>query len=344
MGKRKKRGNGQGTAYKVGSTYRAVITRYIAGRRLTASQSGFATKREALDWCATNRVERKSDALKTFEDVWSEWASVHLPTISKKKADSYRAVYENSTDLYGVPFADLRVTDFQKVVNSRKESYYARKIFKSVYSMMSEYAIWNGYINNNYAELIELPAMEKPDKRPFTPEEISLLWDYNNKHRDKYSSAALIMIYTGMRYGEISTINPTDIHLEEGYLKGGIKTDAGKAGEILIIPKIRPLIQQVLMPINIINNITAEGFRKGYNRMQSEAGIPRHTVHECRHTTATILASEGVHPSVISEIMRHSNYSQTMEYTHVSRTEKIRALEAMEKVVIPTDKTNVTVV
>jgi integrase len=195
--------------------------------------------------------------------------------------------------------------------------------------MMSEYAIRNGYATVNYAELIELPPMEKPSKHPFTEQEISLLWDYYEKQNDLFSASALIMIYTGMRYGEISTIHPDDIHLEDGYLTGGIKTDAGKQGEILLIPKIKPLVEQVLIPINKLSNYTAEGFRKGFNRMQADAGIPRHTVHECRHTTATLLAVNGVHPSVISEIMRHTNYSQTMEYTHVPLSVKMDSLSLL---------------
>ena len=325
----RKRGNGQGTAYKVGNTYRGQVTRYEAGRRLTASRSGFKTKREALEWCASVRDIGKSDALTTFDEVWSEWADIHLPTISRKKADGYRAVYINSQSLQGKVFSSIRTADFQNVVNGRKDSYYSRKLYKSVYSMMSEYAIRNGYATVNYAELIELPAMEKPNKRPFTEQEISLLWDYYENHNDIFSASALIMIYTGMRYGEISTVKSEDIHLEQGYLTGGIKTDAGKQGEILLIQKIKPLVEQVLMPINKLSNYTAEGFRKGFNRMQADAGIPRHTVHECRHTTATLLAVNGVHPSVISEIMRHTNYSQTMEYTHVPLSVKINSLSLL---------------
>lgn len=322
----KKRGNGQGTAYKVGKTYRGQVTRYVAGRRLTASQSGFATKREALEWCALNGVAPLNEPYRTFDDVYSEWSALHYPTISEKKATDYKRVYTNSTELYDKRIKDLQVSDFQSVVNQQKETYYCRKLFKSVYSMMSDYAIRCGYITNNVAELITLPTMQKPNKRAFTTQEIDSLWEWYTEHHDLFSGSALIMIYTGMRYGEISTINPVNIHLQEGYMTGGIKTEAGKTGDILITDRIKPLIADILLPTNRVAEYTAEGFRHGYNRMQESAGISRHTVHECRHTTATLLAEKAVHPAVIASIMRHTNYAQTMEYTHVSRAEKLSRL------------------
>lgn len=326
MPRSKSRGNGQGTVYKVNGKYRAQVTRYEAGRRLTASRSGFKTKREALEWCALNRDKAKETVFRAFGEVSQEWAKTHLPTISPKKAADYRRVLENSEELAARKMEDLRAADLQAVVDRQPLAYYSRKLYKTVYSMVFRYGVSNGYCTTNYAEYIELPPMTQPDKRAYTSEEVARLWEYYDREKDVFSGAALIMIYTGMRYGEISTIDPEDIHLEEGYMTGGIKTEAGRQGEILIIEKIRPIIQDIMLPRNRVAAYSTEGFRKGYNKAQAAAGIERHTVHECRHTTATLLAAEGVHPAVISAIMRHTNYAQTMQYTHVSRAEKLANL------------------
>lgn len=53
------------------------------------------------------------------------------------------------------------------------------------------------------------------------------------------------------------------------------------------------------------------------------------TIHEARHTTATLLLECGVDPAVIVAIMGHSDILTTRGYQHV-RTE--RAMEALEKV------------
>lgn len=49
--------------------------------------------------------------------------------------------------------------------------------------------------------------------------------------------------------------------------------------------------------------------------------------HECRHTTATMLAKSGVQPAIITDIMRHTSYTQTMDYTHTGREDMIKGIE-----------------
>jgi integrase len=324
-----KRGNGQGCAIKTGKTYRAVLNHYENGKRYQKTKRGFKTKRAALEWCAANSTWASTDCAVTFEDVYKEWSAAHYPAISDKRVQMYTHVYDRSESLYNKRFKDLGVRHFQAVINSQKESYNTRKIFKVVYGLMSDYAIRAGYIATNYAKLCELPPETKPIKRAFTEAEIQKMEKHYVATKDLAAGAALIMIYTGMRWGEISTIKPKDIHIDEGYLIGGIKTDAGKRGEIVLIDRIKPMVKDLMLPSNRIGKLTSEGFRKAYNKMQEDLGIERHTVHECRHTTATMLAKAGVQAAVITDIMRHTSYAQTMDYTHTQREDKIKGIEKM---------------
>lgn len=324
-----KRGNGQGTAIKTGKTWRAVIQHYENGMRYQKTKRGFKTKRAALEWCAVNSSWAATDAAISFADVYKEWSAAHYPTLSKKRVTMYTHVYEVSKSLHVMRFKDIGVRHFQAVINQQKNTNAVRKVFRQVYSMMSDYAIRAGYITTNYAKMCELPPETKPIKNAFTTAEIAKIEKLYATTKDFAAGAALIMIYTGMRYGEISTIQPQNIHLDDGYLIGGIKTDAGKRGEILLIEHVRPMVADILLPENRIGKISAERFRYYFNKMQDSIGIDRHTIHECRHTTATILASLGVHPSVITDIMRHSSYSQTMDYTHTSREDKLSSLGKM---------------
>lgn len=326
MKKTKSRGNGQGTVYKDGKYYRAQVTRYEFGERATKSKSGFLTKADALRWCALNADFADAGFCPTFERVFTEWSAAHYPTIGAKKQEQYDRVLDRSSKIAKRRFNELTVRHFQSVINEQYNSFSVRKIFKNVFNMMSVYAIRNGWATVNYAELVELPPQEKPNKRPFTADEVKRVWKYWEASHNMYAGACLIMIYTGMRWGEISTIRPENIHLEDGYLTGGIKTTAGKAGEIILIDQIRPIIAEVMLPVNRVGKVTSEGFRKMYNQMLDASGVPRHTVHECRHTTATLLALQGVQPAIISAIMRHTSYAQTLEYTHVTRDVKLAEL------------------
>jgi integrase len=49
-----------------------------------------------------------------------------------------------------------------------------------------------------------------------------------------------------------------------------------------------------------------------------KAGLPDIRFHDLRHSAATLLLTEGVHPKIVQELLGHSNISMTMDvYSHV---------------------------
>ena len=50
----------------------------------------------------------------------------------------------------------------------------------------------------------------------------------------------------------------------------------------------------------------------------SQAGLPDIRFHDLRHTCATLLLTKGIHPKIVSEILRHSSIAITLDtYSHV---------------------------
>lgn len=90
----------------------------------------------------------------------------------------------------------------------------------------------------------------KSENRPveiFGIETIKKIRKYSNKNSysnklKKITDLTLIMLYSGMRSGEIRTIKKENIFLDKNYMIGGIKTDAGINRIIPIHPKIKELI------------------------------------------------------------------------------------------------------
>ena len=62
----------------------------------------------------------------------------------------------------------------------------------------------------------------------------------------------------------------------------------------------------------------------------AKAGVRRITVHDMRHTYATLLAALDVHPRVAMRILRHAQIDVTMNvYTEVSDAKTLRALKRL---------------
>jgi integrase len=69
------------------------------------------------------------------------------------------------------------------------------------------------------------------------------------------------------------------------------------------------------------------------HRVLKRAGLPMIRFHDLRHTAATMLLSNGVHPKVASEMLGHSTVSITLDlYSHVSKNMQQQAAETIDRV------------
>ena len=86
--------------------------------------------------------------------------------------------------------------------------------------------------------LLDLTNYKKPEKDAFTDAEVDALWhDYlgmeangtiGNDLKHPFTGYILIMIYCGLRFGELSTIRIENIDLDAREMMGGIKSELSK--------------------------------------------------------------------------------------------------------------------
>ena len=68
----------------------------------------------------------------------------------------------------------------------------------------------------------------------------------------------------------------------------------------------------------------------GGRGLLGRAGPPRIRFHDLRHSCATLLLSEGLHPKIVSDLLGHSQIGITLDlYSHVTATMQAVAAEAM---------------
>jgi integrase len=70
--------------------------------------------------------------------------------------------------------------------------------------------------------------------------------------------------------------------------------------------------------------------QRSFFPLLARAGLPRIRFHDLRHSCATLLLGEGVHPKIVSDLLGHSQIGITLDlYSHVTATMQAVAVEAM---------------
>lgn len=335
-----KRANGQGSVYKAKSGHwRAAITigykidENGKKQRIVKTKTGFTKKTEALAYLNELRNQPINvDIGISFKALYDLWSVSHFERVSNDTSNGYKAAYRHCESLCNISFVNLKTADLQAVVDKCEKGRRSKGDIKSLFNNMYKYAIENDYLNKNYAEYIKLPPKEKSSHDAFTVAERNALWKDFDTTGDIFTAQVLMMIYMGLRFGEFSTITKDNVHLDERYIIGGIKTDAGRNRTIPIAEIIYPLVE---MNFNQrgdkLLTVHEKVWYSRYRDVLKRCNCRELDAHCCRHTCATALAEAGVSPAVIKAILGHEDYSTTLLYTHISKEELIKAANMQYK-------------
>ena len=73
--------------------------------------------------------------------------------------------------------------------------------------------------------------------------------------------------------------------------------------------------------------------KRSFNPLLERAGLPRMRFHDLRHTAATLLLAQGVHPKIVQEMLGHASISLTLDtYSHVTPSLQAEAAEKMQAI------------
>lgn len=277
----------------------------------------YKTRPEAMIGLAEyNKDPYDIDARKiTFKEMYEKWSKEKYKIgkddeASKSLIDGYTTAYNNSSTLYDIAFNDIRAHHMQDIIDTLGLGYSSNNKLNGLFNQMYAYARKRDIVEKDYSEFVKVPADDKPSsKKPFTDDEIKMLWDKIDEH--ELVDATLIMIYTGLRVGELLTIEKDDINLEDRFLTGGLKTDAGKNRVVPLNKKIIPLIEKrknskgkFLFLNSKGDRMTYQIFRRRWVAMRKELKLV-HTIHECRHTFGTLMDNANANKVSIKRIMGH---------------------------------------
>lgn len=377
-----KRANGDGTVFFIESEqkWRAEITWFDNGgnkhRKCWKSQKQSEVKAKLAEFkkqLLLNGTEMATEN-KTFRQFAEEWLTVVLkpklkPTSFERKVVTLRnQVYKH---IGAVPIEKLTHSQIQKMVNALSDSGLSYSTVKKAYEAVSacvRYYRIKTSTSFNPCEGITLPEQkrkESSDIRFFTDEERKLIV---NEATRKFSNgvsayrlgwAYVLLLYSGLRVGELCALTWKDIDFEERTIKVyknaveyAERDDNGKSRSVLKTQnstktrsgmRTLPMTQKAFDALSELQKVTGKyeyiitssnGQRirpsrlgQTFSLILSAIDMDRVGLHTLRHTFATMLFNNGCEVKVVSDLLGHSNTKITENiYIHLIQQQKVKAI------------------
>lgn len=206
-----------------------------------------------------------------------------------------------------------------------------------------------GLVARNVATLVNPPQVRRLEVQPLSPGEARQLLDAIDG--DRLAALYSVALALGLRQGEALGVRWQDVDLDAGTLTVR-KTMQRVYGKLeLVDPKTTKSHRTVALPDVAVAALQSHRVRqleerllagsrwqesglvfataigtpldgrnvtRHFQKLLKDAGLPRQRFHDLRHTCASLLLSQGVHPRVVMETLGHSQFKLTMDtYSHV---------------------------
>lgn len=234
-----------------------------------------------------------------------------------------------------------------------------------VLSSVLESAVQWQLILTNVAKRTKPPKIEKKQAAHFNEEEVQKMLIALEKESIKYQTLVNLALATGLRRGELLALEWEDINWsdqtvivnksfnytpEKGLFTKMPKTETSKrtvsipSSVILFLKKHKKKQVEDKLALGNLwhengkvfttfdgNPMFPDTISTWFPKFLKRNNLPHLSFHGLRHTSATLLISQGVHPKTISSRLGHSNISTTMDiYGHALQSSDQEAAQKID--------------
>lgn len=302
----------------------------------------YETKAEAITALANyNENPYDINAAKiTFAEVYDKWSSKKFEEISNSNINGYKAGYKLCSGLENMKFADIKLSHLQYIVDKSNKAYPTLKKLKTLLSQLFDYAVQHEIIgkDKHIVEYLNIGKQQKSDKHyRFTNKEIETLW--RNAENNEYVQLILMLIYTGVRPGELFELKSENVDMNEKSFRIIKGKTINAARKVPIPDKVLPFFNHWLSKNTeyLITQLNGEKIKFDTNHQQYtetywyplliNMGIleytndinkkQKHTPDDTRHTFTSMWKDKKLDESMRRKIQGHSGKGiGEIVYTH----------------------------
>ena len=363
----RQRGNGEGSVFfdKSRGKFRAFLYTADGKRKFLGD---FKTKEQAKAALRTAQNEREQGTLvagprQTLGQFLARWLEDSVKPTAKVR--TYQT-YEEKARLHIIP--ELGKVPLARLTPQRVQALYAKKhaeglspatvnlIHVVLHRSLKQARRW-GLVGRNVADDVDAPRRARLDgsAKALTGDQLHKLLGAIDGHR--YERFWLVLIATGLRFGEAAALRWDDIDLAERTVAvrrqltrvpGGFDFTPPKTARgrriVPLPPSMVPILAaqhtttkemrllagsdwqdlDLVFPNSVGKPLRGDHVLAAFHSVLERHGLPRKRIHDLRHTYATRLFANNKHVRAVQELMGHSRSDMTMEIYTASVPEVLR--------------------
>jgi integrase len=367
----KRRGNKEGTIYKRGSRWCAQIS--LDGRRLTKyfdtqreCREWIREKQAQIDEGLTFDGARA-----TLEQYLNHWLETTRPHLRAETQRHYTGVVRRHIipALGQVKLNDLRPDHIQSFYIAKRKAGVSEHVLRYAHAAMHRalgQAVKWGLITRNPTSVVDRPKPKRAEMKVWTVEQVRTF--LTEVEGDRFEALYYIAVTTGLRMGELLGLLWSDLNWETARLQIQRQLQRVKSqGLVFNEPKSRAGRRSIVLGPDALDKLHQHrerqqqerlffgeswqesglifpslrgtpkdptDLRREFKALVAGAGLPGIRFHDLRHTAATLMLQQGIHPKVVQERLGHSSISITLDtYSHVLPNLQVEAAEQLEELI-----------
>jgi len=246
----------------------------------------------------------------TLADLYPRW--IASKDVSESRLRAFNSSWKYCKAIKDVLVRDIRIHHIRSCVEDSGAPSTMQVMIKNVLAGLLDYAMQYELIDRNYAKTYKLPSeiskeanTTKNTHKTFTDEEMTYMWENASKY--PILELMLYQCYSGWRPNELLNLKTENINLEEGWIKGGSKTEAGKDRVVPIHSRVRWIVKKYYDPENIfLFNLDGRPVKYDFYSEHFKEIMPNHRLHDGRKQFVTMAKMAGMDEYALKRIVGHT--------------------------------------
>ena len=308
----------------------------------------------------------------TVADYLQSWLSDQAkPSLSPRSFERYLGIVQQHLipSMGNLPLTQLKPEHLQKhyadALNSGLNPRTVRYHHAVIHVALRTAVKW-GLVPRNVADSVDPPKFKRLQMQTWNEYEVNQFLDAAKS--SQYYALFYTALYTGMRRSELLALRWQDIdfiysqisvsrslhHLKDGsYIftqpksEHSRRTIALPPSAFLMLEAYHKameiearMIGSTLSDADLIFNTLGKPYRpntitRAWQSLCVKAGINVIRFHDARHTHASLMLKQGIHPKIVQERLGHASIAMTLDiYSHVAPGIQEAAAESFDKLLV----------